>query len=301
MKKFVSLILAAIMLFIACAALAEGQGEPLYATVGEALKAEKVFSAGGGEDYYAVVTEKDGKYYRSVANADGKLGSLFDAAIEAGDETREAAWAEYDNYLNALPIAYSEEFTAVPMTQEETDAAFVGKTIGELEEAGYVAETQGTESGATEDEIIVVYTFRKGLFIYACVVDVDFDTYFKILDDEPEKEAALKVKSASLAGLSNESYDKRFHTDGTVDEPEDPFAVWVAADELAKQFTAEDGSIDLAGLEAALKEQFPDKPEEIEGVIQMYKFALLSQSLVPGTADAPTEEPPAEETPAAAP
>ena len=234
MKKYVSLILAAIMLFIACAALAEGQGEPLYATVGEALKAEKVFSAGGGEDYYAVVTEKDGKYYRSVANADGKLGSLFDAAIEAGDETREAAWAEYDNYLNALPIAYSEEFTAVPMTQEETDAAFVGKTIGELEEAGYVAETQGTESGATEDEIIVVYTFRKGLFIYACVVDVDFDTYFKILDDEPEKEAALKVKSASLAGLSNESYDKRFHTDGAVDEPEDPFAVWVAADELAK-------------------------------------------------------------------
>lgn len=299
MKKLIALMMAGIMLFIACGALAEGQaetqGKPLYATVGDALKAEKCYSAGGGEDYFAVVTEEDGRFYRSVAYTDEKLNELREAYIAAEGEAWEAARTEYENYQDSLPIAYTEEFTAVPMNQEEMDAAFVGKTVGELEEEGYNLQEQGTRSGETEDEIIIGYSFGKGLFVYACELDVDFDTYFKVMEESSDQDKEFKVKKVAFGGLSFDSYDKRFHTDGTIEPQEDPFAVMMAAEELAKQFTSEDGTIDLVGLEAALKEQFPDKEDEIAGIILMYGIALLSQALT--TPEAGAEPAAAEPTP----
>jgi hypothetical protein len=48
------------------------------------------------------------------------------------------------SYVKTLPISYSEAFTADPMSQMEMDA-LVGKTIGELREAGYDDSESGTE------------------------------------------------------------------------------------------------------------------------------------------------------------
>ena len=126
MNKIISLVMAMVMMCTVLGALAEGQLAPLYATVGDALEdsAEGRVVAGGEGDYYAVVTKKDGKYYRSVAYYDETMSELQEASnnldYEAEDffEKLDAAMNAADAYLKTLPIAYSEEFTAVPLTSE---------------------------------------------------------------------------------------------------------------------------------------------------------------------------------------
>ena len=139
MKKTIALMLALLMLCTASVALAEEDGklEPLFATVGDALAAAGENPiAGGEEDYYAVITEQDGKYYRSVAELDDKAKALEQAILEADIDHMEEAFAARDEYLITLPIAYSEMFTVEPMTEAEMDD-LVGQTIEELREAGY--------------------------------------------------------------------------------------------------------------------------------------------------------------------
>ena len=136
MKKMISMFLSLVLLCAAFTASAEAN-EPLYATVGDALAAAGEFPVAGGEDdYYAVVTQVNGKYYRSVAETDDTYRELQQAAWEAEPEQMDAAYDALDAYVKTLPITYSEAFTAAPMTREEMDA-LVGKTIGELRDAGY--------------------------------------------------------------------------------------------------------------------------------------------------------------------
>ena len=82
MKKMIAWILAVMMLCAAFGALAEdGQMQPLFATVGDALEAAGENPIAGGEDdYYAVVTEKDGTYYRSIAETDDRYRELQHSA-----------------------------------------------------------------------------------------------------------------------------------------------------------------------------------------------------------------------------
>ena len=62
MKKVIALMLSVMLLCAAFSALAE-EMEPLYATVGDALAAAGENPiVGSEEDYYAVVTQEDGKY-----------------------------------------------------------------------------------------------------------------------------------------------------------------------------------------------------------------------------------------------
>ena len=275
MKRSIALILALLMLCTASVALAEeeGAGEPLFATVGDALAAageEPV--AGGEEDYYAVVTEKDGQYYRSVAWMDDKAKELQKAILEADIDHLEEAFAAADEYIRTLPIAYSEVFTAVPLEQEQLDA-LVGMTIGALREAGYEERESGTNVDENE-EIIIVYVLRNGLFDYRCVVDTDLDAYDKAQAGELN-DGDFVVKSVKLRGITHEACLKRFHTDGTIDEVPDPFAAYTEMtlkilDMIQRTQSGEE--VDAEAFFADLKGQYPDLVETVDFYFQMYQM-----------------------------
>jgi hypothetical protein len=95
--------------------------------------------------------------------------------------------------------------------------ALVGKTIGELREAGY----DDSESGTEGDDI--VYVMRNGLFEYSCIVDADFDAYEKAQEEWPDGGNDFVIKSVSFHGITSEAIFKRYHTDGSVEEDPDPF------------------------------------------------------------------------------
>lgn len=281
MKKLIALAMVVVMLFTALGVLAEeGQMAPLYATVGEALEdsAEGRVVAGSipGE-YYAVVTQKDGKYYRSVAIFDEKLNELNEALenldYEAEDffEKHEAAMQAVDDYLKTLPIAYSEVFTAQPLTDEEM-ASMQGKSLSQLTEEGFEIGSNGTEPGEDEEEILIVYSLRYGVYDYNCVVDADFDQYIAAQDNGAEGD--LVVKSMSLAGITEWGFEKRFHTDGTVDEPKDPFAEFseITAEMLTFFEKIQAGEeIDIQDYADTLKAKYPDYAEMIDVYITMYQ------------------------------
>ena len=281
MKKLIALAMVVVMLFTALGVLAEeGQMAPLYATVGEALEdsAEGRVVAGSipGE-YYAVVTQKDGKYYRSVAIFDEKLNELNEALenldYEAEDffEKHEAAMQAVDDYLKTLPIAYSEVFTAQPLTDEEM-ASMQGKSLSQLTEEGFEIGGNSTEPGEDEEEILIVYSLRYGVYDYNCVVDADFDQYIAAQDNGAEGD--LVVKSMSLAGITEWGFEKRFHTDGTVDEPKDPFAEFseIMAEMLTFFEKIQAGEeIDIQDYADTLKAKYPDYAEMIDVYITMYQ------------------------------
>lgn len=281
MKKLIALAMVVVMLFTALGVLAEeGQMAPLYATVGEALEdsAEGRVVAGSipGE-YYAVVTQKDGKYYRSVAIFDEKLNELNEALenldYEAEDffEKHEAAMQAVDDYLKTLPIAYSEVFTAQPLTDEKM-ASIQGKSLSQLTEEGFEIGSNGTEPSEDEEEILIVYSLRYGVYDYNCVVDADFDQYIAAQDNGAEGD--LVVKSMSLAGITEWGFEKRFHTDGTVDEPKDPFAEFseIMAEMLTFFEKIQAGEeIDIQDYADTLKAKYPDYAEMIDVYITMYQ------------------------------
>ena len=280
MKKLIALAMVVVMLFTALGVLAEeGQMAPLYATVGEALEdsAEgRVVAGGVPGEYYAVVTQKDGKYYRSVAICDEKLNELNEALenldFEAEDffEKHEAAMQAVDDYLKTLPIAYSEVFTAQPLTDEEM-ASMQGKSLSQLTEEGFEIGSNGTESGE-EDEPLIVYSLRYGVYDYNCVVDADFDQYIAAQDNGAEGD--LVVKSMSLAGITEGGFEKRFHTDGTVEEPKDPFAEFseIMAEIMTFIEKGQAGEeIDFQDFADELKAKYPDYADMIDMYVTLYQ------------------------------
>lgn len=279
MNKIISLVMAMVMLCTVLGALAEGQLAPLYATVGEALEdsAEGRVVAGGEGDYYAVVTKKDGKYYRSVAYYDETMSELQEASnnldFEEEDffEKLEAAMSAADAYLKTLPIAYSEEFTAVPLTSEEMEAK-VGKTLAQLTEEGFEIGSNGTEPGEGENEMIIVYSLRYGVFDYFCEVDTDFDHYIEV--QENGTEGGLVVKTMTLAGITEWGFEKRFHTDGTVEEPEDPFAAFneIMTEIMTVVEKIQNGEeVDIERFTATLKEKYPDYADMIDMYVVLFQ------------------------------
>lgn len=279
MKKLIALAMVVVMLFTALGVLAEeGQMAPLYATVGEALEdSGRVVAGGIPGEYYAVVTQKDGKYYRSVAIYDEKLNELNEALenldYEAEDffEKHEAAMQAVDDYLKTLPIAYSEVFTAQPLTDEEM-ASMQGKSLSQLTEEGFEIGSNGTEPSEDEEEILIVYSLRYGVYDYNCVVDADFDQYIAAQDNGAEGD--LVVKSMSLAGITEWGFEKRFHTDGTVDEPKDPSAEFseITAEMLTFFEKIQAGEeIDIQDYADTLKAKYPDYAKMIDVYITMYQ------------------------------
>ena len=298
MKKILALVLAVMMLGTACCALAdETQGKPLYETIGDAMDAARKTAGEDGNiiagsvigEYVAVITEENGKYFRHVADYDEKLAEMEAARdgldYEAEDywEKWEKAFADIEAYTRTMPVAYSEEFTAEPIAQADLDA-LAGKTIAELAEAGFEAEMSGTEGD-------IVYTMRHGIFSYKFTVDADEEAYFEAMDNGTD--GNLTVKSGKFAGISGSAWEKRFHTDGTIEEeqsfdlmsemPPEAAAILEAITEIAE--AAQNGEeIDIDKLFDTLAEQFPDKKDEFESYREMIKQMdpeQLKQMLAP--------------------
>lgn len=271
MKKLIAWVLAVMMMCTALGALAEENGRtaPLYATVAEALAAAaEKGTSGGEEDYFAVVTEKDGTYWRSVAEMDDRAKELQQAIWNAEPDQIEAAFAASSEYLNSLPIAYSEAFTVVPMTQAEMDA-LVGKTLGELREMGYDDRQSGSDTDGTE------YVMRNGLYDYACLVDADLDAYEKAQEDPSDCGKDFVVKSVKFQDITAEACLLRYHTDGTVEEAPDPFAefaeVLTAIQEMIE--AARNGEkVDVEAFGNMLKEKYPDQADSIDMYVQLFQM-----------------------------
>ena len=276
MKKIISLLLALALSCMLIPALGESEDtagdsaklEPMYATLGDALDAagdNRV--AGGEEDYYAVVTEKDGKYYRSVAYTDDRSKELQQAVLDADFDQIEETNNALDEYIRTLPIAYSEEFTAPRMEQAEMDA-LVGKTIGELREAGY----EDRESGTEGDDI--VYVMANGIYAYACVVDADFDAYEQAQEDWENGGKNFVVTSVSFYGVSSEACYLYMHADGTVDEIPDPFAGYndLAAEVLEAINKVRNGeNVDTDSFFSEMKEKYPELADTVDMYVELYK------------------------------
>ena len=282
MKKLIALILTVLVVCLTLSAPAEEvPTTPLYATVGEAMEDDadgRVITGGIPGEYYAVVTQKDGRYYRSVAEYDEKLLEMEEALAQLDYEAEDffaqhdAAMEAIDEYIKTLPIAYTEEFTAEPLTDGEM-AALTGKTISELIQEGFEIGSNGTESGEDEDEIIIVYTLRYGVFDYECVMDAGYEEYEAAKENETEGE--LAVAEVRLIGITESAADRRFHTDGTVEEPEDPFAelseiMTELMDLLEKLQSGEEANIDE--FIAALKAKHPDFADMIDFYMEMYQL-----------------------------
>ena len=280
MKKIIALITSVILLCILPGALAEeNRLAPLFATVGEAraYDAEGRVVEGGEDGQYFVINKKDGKNYRNVANYDETLNRLMDELYgldyNAEDffDLHEAAMKAVNDYISTLPIAYSEEYTAQPLTEEEMTSR-VGKKLGQLIEEGFEIGSNGTEAGEGENEMIISYSMRFGVFDYRCVVDADFDAYISAQENGTESD--LVVKDMTLLGITEMGYEKRFHTDGTVDEPVDPFAETV---EIMTEFNSliekalAGESVDIESFAEEMKEKYPDYVDMIDFYVLMYQ------------------------------
>ena len=146
-----------------------------------------------------------------------------------------------------------------------------GKTLSQLTGKGFEIGGSGTESGE-DDEIIIVYSLRYGVFDYNCVVDADFDQYITAQDNGDEGD--LAVKSMTLAGITEQGFDKRFHTDGTVDEPEDPFAEFseIMTEIMAFIERVQAGEeVDMKDFADMLKEKYPDYADMIDMYVTLYQ------------------------------
>ena len=267
MKKMISLLLAAFLLAACCGAFASEAEGVQFASFGEAVEAAGENPAmGGTSEYMAVIVEKDGRLYRVVSMLDEKAKELDEAIGQAEDI--DAAFDAFDTYVLTLPVTSVELITAEPKTQAELDA-FAGKTVGELEQAGYVCTSSGTEA----DPERIVFIMSDGLYEYEFIADADFDTY-SAKQDSNELET-ITVKSGKYIGVSSTAADLRIHADGTIEPEKDPFeeAPWLQ--ELGAIFEAvqKGEKPDLDGLIQAMTEENPEAAEQI------MKYAELIKSL----------------------
>ena len=216
MRKFF-VLMAALMLLLSSAALAESQTAPQFATLREALDAAGRFSIVGGDwDHMVAAIEKDGQYFRVVTELDDRAHELNDAISTAEDIG--AAFEAYDAYVYALPVSYTEVLTEQPMTQEEVET-LTGKTIGELQAEGYDYGGSGTE-GTEEDPDRIVFWMDRGLFSYTLPVVATFEQYeaAQAKDDF----SSLVVRSGGeLENFSGHATDLSYQADGTVKTEEE--------------------------------------------------------------------------------
>ena len=193
-RKIAAVILAAALCL--GAALAEEPAAVSFATIGEAMASEGFTGvAGSDEQHYVVAVEKDGAYIRLVADLDDEARRLGDEIVKYEDaEKLEAAFSAYNEYIRTLPVTYEEEITAAPLTGEELDA-LAGKTLQELEEAGY--EHSSSDMGENDE---ATYVVSFGLYEYNLLLNETWTVYRE--HDDNGYIGDLTVKSASLAGLS---------------------------------------------------------------------------------------------------
>ena len=250
MKKILAMLLILCMVFALGAASA---GEPAalsFATIGDAMASEGFTDiAGGNDQHFAVLVEQDGAYIRLVADVDDEARRLNAVILETeGADALEAAFDAYNEYIKTLPIAYEEEITAAPATQEELDA-LAGKTFRETEEAGYEFSSSETDDGDT-----VFFIVSNGLYEYALLLNETYGEYVE--HDDNGSTGDLTVKSASFAGLSHNAADLSYRADGSYDAENDPWAEYNRImDLIAEALSGENPEAAIQALAEAMPEQ----------------------------------------------
>ncbi len=255
MKKLLALLTAFILLLGFCAGAEEA--EPVFATLGQAMEeAEFEGNIGGDGTYWVVVVVKDGTPLRVIAETTEETEALSDARFSADIDNFEAAQAAFDEHLKTLPVARTEELTVQPLSQEELDL-FVGKTIGEVMEAGFEEES----IGSFENEI--VFEGANGIYLYEFTLNESYEVY--VQHSEEGDCSDLTVKSVRLSGFSRNAVDLRFHADGTVDPVTDGWSEFNELFETISQVIEEaqnGGEVDKEAVIARLTEILPDMSEE---------------------------------------
>ena len=232
-----------------------------FATIGEAMASEGYTGIAGGDDqHYAVVVERDGAYIRLVADMDDEARRLGDEALKYEDAERlEAAFNAYNEYVRTLPVACEEEITAQPLSQEELDA-LTGKTLQELEDAGF--EHISSEMGKNDE---ATYTVSFGLYNYDLLLNETYTVYQE--HDESGFIGDLTVRSAAFAGLSYNAAELRYHADGTYDAAKDGWAEFNSIMESISQALSGENPEEAI---RKLTEEMPEHAEEIRTFVEMF-------------------------------
>ena len=232
-----------------------------FATIGEAMASEGFTGVIGGDDqHYVVAMEKDGAYIRLVADLDDEARRLGEATLEYVDaDTLEAAFNAYNEYVKTLPVAYEEKITAQPLTQEELDA-LAGKTLQELEDAGY--EHVSSEMGENDE---ATYTVSFGLYEYNLLLNETYTVYQQ--HDDSGFIGDLTVKSAAFAGLSRNAAELRYHADGTYDAEKDGWAEFNGIMDLISQAMSGENPEEAI---QKLIEAMPEHAEEIRTFAEIF-------------------------------
>ena len=274
MKRILAM-LAALILLLSGLSLAESGEQPTeraFETLGQARKEAEFDGVAGGteERWYAVVRQGD-KIIRLVIPLDEKANALYDAIFTADDY--DTARAEYNDYLDTLPVLYTEEMTAQPLDQAALDG-LVGKTLSEIEEEGYQMEEIGTHE---DGYVTSIYSY--GLFSYSLDINESIETYMDY--SEHDRTGELTVKSARLEGISHNAADPHYRADGTMEPQEDPMAefntLMEAVMEAMQGATKEDGTIDTDAVIQKLVELMPEHEAEIRQMVPY--LSLLNESV----------------------
>ena len=263
MKKILLAVLVLVML--AGAALAQETAGFSFATLGDAMASESYTGIAGGDDqHFNVVVTLNGAPHRLTADLDDKARELAEGTLESVEaDAVEAAFEAYNAYIRTLPVTREEEITAQPKSREELEE-LVGKTLLEVEAAGY--EHESSEMGADDT---AVYTVSFGMYDYNLLLNETYTEYRE--HDENGYIGDLTVKSVSVAGLSRNAADLRYHADGTYDAENDAWGEYTA---LMEKIT---GALEAENPEEAVQALVEAMPEQ-EETIRMFAEIFASMS-----------------------
>ena len=189
-----------------CGAPSRQEEAPLFLSFRDVVNAAGENAAVGGEiDYLAVVTEKDGRYYRTVTILDDRAKELYTAAMEAEDS--DTGFEAFHTYAWSLPVCYTEEITEKPKDQAELDSQN-GKTVDELLKEGYLFYAIGGG-----ENLPTVVDLSSGLFVYEFEADASFEQYRENVGWDGVE--SIKVKNGQLLTYLSLATSLDYLADGT--------------------------------------------------------------------------------------
>ena len=212
MKKLLTLILA-LALALSLAACGESAADEDAAAGGDATTGEDTALVMGdneiadllNEGYACVMsTAEEGKWqgifqmeesYDTVYKVVAAMSAEEYAAYDAISFDDEEAEAKQNAVLTTLTDVTVTDITSMLPTQEELDA-YVGKTLGDLEDDGFENTGNSNYEG--------VYSFYYDGPVYCCMVDLEEGTLIEDMDDYSANDLReLKIGKVEFMCLSS--------------------------------------------------------------------------------------------------
>lgn len=231
MKKMLAVVLSLALMAAVCGAPAEKTESAAmpFETMGDTRKGDD-WTAYSAPDYFIVLTKQDGHWWRVDAQIDDRFREMTEALGEAEDP--EAAYAEYEAYLDALPVA-----SALELAEQPADAGtlntYAGKTLRDILAEGYrIDYIQALTTGDTGDDdgtaetilltddagvtcearfyrypgdyraSVMIY-LKKGIYNYGIFFDMTDEQLLQAVEEGTWDD--LKAGSLTLTGLNAEA------------------------------------------------------------------------------------------------